>query len=295
MALTLSTVGAAAAAAGLYTASPDATMAMHFGSGNYDPAVRGGTIAAGDTVMTALAGSPTLAGARSVSGAEIQWAFEDAMLAPEYDYAEVVFVATQGATSTPVYLDSAPNAGAILGTKAANTIRQWVVQVEIATGALTVYETRISVPGATTLTPGVTRYATPAEVDARSQVSAAVRPEDVPAHVDTSGLAPLASPIFTGNPTVPDQATGSNNSRASNTRFVATALAALVNSAPNTLDTLNELADALGDDPNFATTIMTLLGGKVDDSEITGFRNIFVMDRAPLDSEGEDGDVWLEI
>lgn len=45
---------------------------------------------------------------------------------------------------------------------------------------------------------------------------------------------------------------------------VAQAIAAIVDSAPDTLNTLEELAAALGDDPNFATTIMTLLGGKVD-------------------------------
>ena len=41
-------------------------------------------------------------------------------------------------------------------------------------------------------------------------------------------------------------------------------LANLINSAPSTLDTLNELATALGDDPNFATTITTALGDKAD-------------------------------
>lgn len=41
-------------------------------------------------------------------------------------------------------------------------------------------------------------------------------------------------------------------------------VAALVDSAPGTLDTLNELAAALGDDPNFATTVATQIGGKVD-------------------------------
>lgn len=45
---------------------------------------------------------------------------------------------------------------------------------------------------------------------------------------------------------------------------VADAVADLVDSAPSTLDTLNELAAALGDDPNFATTIATALGNKVD-------------------------------
>ena len=44
---------------------------------------------------------------------------------------------------------------------------------------------------------------------------------------------------------------------------VSTEVAALVNSAPSTLDTLNKLADALGDDPNFATTLTTNLSQKL--------------------------------
>ena len=46
--------------------------------------------------------------------------------------------------------------------------------------------------------------------------------------------------------------------------YVDTAVSGLVNSAPQTLDTLNELADALGDDPNFATTVATQIGNKQD-------------------------------
>jgi len=46
--------------------------------------------------------------------------------------------------------------------------------------------------------------------------------------------------------------------------FVNNAVANLVDSAPSTLDTLNELASALGDDPNFATTITTSLGNKAN-------------------------------
>lgn len=42
----------------------------------------------------------------------------------------------------------------------------------------------------------------------------------------------------------------------------------LVNSAPETLDTLNELASALGDDPNFATTIATQIGNKANSSDV---------------------------
>ena len=46
--------------------------------------------------------------------------------------------------------------------------------------------------------------------------------------------------------------------------YVNTAVAGIVNSAPTTLDTLNELATALGNDPNFATTVATQIGQKVD-------------------------------
>lgn len=50
--------------------------------------------------------------------------------------------------------------------------------------------------------------------------------------------------------------------------YVNTKVAGIVNSAPETLDTLNELAEALGNDPNFATTMATELGNKVD--KVTG-------------------------
>lgn len=49
----------------------------------------------------------------------------------------------------------------------------------------------------------------------------------------------------------------------------AEAVAALVDSSPSTLDTLNELAVALGDDPNFATTVTTALGTKATTAALT--------------------------
>lgn len=74
--------------------------------------------------------------------------------------------------------------------------------------------------------------------------------------------APLASPAFTGNPTAPTPTAGDNDTSVATTAFVAAAVAALIDSAPGTLDTLNELAAALGDDPNFATTIANSLAQK---------------------------------
>ncbi|WP_223538835.1 phage tail protein [Pseudomonas sp. BF-R-12] len=74
--------------------------------------------------------------------------------------------------------------------------------------------------------------------------------------------ANLAAPTFTGPVSVPNVAAGNNSQLAANTAFVQAALAALVASSPASLDTLNELAAALGDDPNFATTITNLLALK---------------------------------
>ncbi|ECJ5559054.1 phage tail protein [Salmonella enterica] len=74
--------------------------------------------------------------------------------------------------------------------------------------------------------------------------------------------APKASPTFTGTPKAPTPAAGNNSTQIANTAFVQAAIAALVASSPAALDTLNELAAALGNDPNFATTVMNALAGK---------------------------------
>ena len=74
--------------------------------------------------------------------------------------------------------------------------------------------------------------------------------------------APLASPALTGTPTAPTAGSGTNNTQIATTAFVMAAIAALVNSSPAALDTLSELAAALGNDPNFATTIINALALK---------------------------------
>ncbi|EEH8549839.1 phage tail protein [Salmonella enterica] len=74
--------------------------------------------------------------------------------------------------------------------------------------------------------------------------------------------APLASPGLTGTPTAPTAEQSTNNTQIATTAFVKSAIAALVASSPAALDTLNELAAALGNDPNFATTMTNALAGK---------------------------------
>ena len=74
--------------------------------------------------------------------------------------------------------------------------------------------------------------------------------------------APLASPALTGTPTAPTAAAGTNTTQVATTAFVGTAVSNLVASAPAALDTLNELATALGNDASFSTTITNALAAK---------------------------------
>ncbi len=79
---------------------------------------------------------------------------------------------------------------------------------------------------------------------------------------ETNKKAPLNSPALTGTPTTPTARQGTNNTQIASTAFVMAAIAALVDSSPDALNTLNELAAALGNDPNFATTMTNALAGK---------------------------------
>ena len=75
-------------------------------------------------------------------------------------------------------------------------------------------------------------------------------------------LAPINSPTFTGTPAAPTASAGTNTTQIATTAFVRTEVSNLVASAPAALDTLDELAAALGDDANFATTVTNSLSTK---------------------------------
>lgn len=73
----------------------------------------------------------------------------------------------------------------------------------------------------------------------------------------------IVDPDLTGSPTAPTAAAGTNTTQIATTAFVSTAVSNLVDSAPGTLNTLNELAAALGDDASFSTTVSTALGNRL--------------------------------
>jgi len=88
--------------------------------------------------------------------------------------------------------------------------------------------------------------------------------QDLATTVDTylDNKADLGSPTFTGTPAAPTASAGTNTTQIATTEFVRTEVSNLVASAPGTLDTLDELAAALGDDANFATTVTNSLSTK---------------------------------
>ncbi|EHS0460930.1 phage tail-collar fiber domain-containing protein [Escherichia coli] len=112
-------------------------------------------------------------------------------------------------------------------------------------------------PDASLTQKGFTQLSSATDSDSES---VAATPKAIKTLNDTK--APLKSPALTGTPTAPTAAQGTNNTQIATTAYVRAAIAALVDSSPGALDTLNELAAALGDDPNFATTMNNALAGK---------------------------------
>ncbi|EEZ0220948.1 phage tail protein [Escherichia coli] len=105
----------------------------------------------------------------------------------------------------------------------------------------------------------------PATLDTLKEIAAAINNDPKFSTTINNALAlkaPLSSPALTGTPTAPTAAQSANNTQIATTAFVKSAIAGMVGSAPAALDTLNELAAALGNDPNFATTMLNALAGK---------------------------------
>ncbi|NRK92134.1 phage tail protein, partial [Salmonella enterica subsp. enterica serovar Typhi] len=115
----------------------------------------------------------------------------------------------------------------------------------------------------------------PATLDTLKEIAVAINNDPKFSTTINNALAlkaPLLSPALTGTPTAPTAAQSVNNTQIATTAFVKSAIAAMVGSAPAALDTLNELAAALGNDPNFATTMLNALAGKQPlDNTLTNF------------------------
>ncbi|EGC4284353.1 phage tail protein [Salmonella enterica] len=112
----------------------------------------------------------------------------------------------------------------------------------------------------TTSQKGIVQLSSATDSDSEALAATPKAVKAVMSEVQTK--APLDSPALTGTPTAPTPETTAAGIEIATAAFVAAKVAQLVGSAPEALDTLKELADALGNDPNFATTITNMIAGK---------------------------------
>lgn len=101
--------------------------------------------------------------------------------------------------------------------------------------------------------------------------------------------APLSSPTFTGTPKAPTPSAGTNTTQIATTAFVQAVVAALVDSSPTALDTLKELAAALGNDANFSTTVMNALALKAPVASPTLTGSVRLSPSTKFLAEGAEG------
>lgn len=164
---------------------------------------------------------------------------------------------TAGAGGSATSVIDIGGAGAFLGLAA--------LQTQTAAGTYTFTGT-VTFSGTASLGAATATAAGAADSSSRVATTGWVQGE-LSGYLDTSTAsttyAPLASPALTGTPTAPTAGSGTNSTQIATTAYVDSAVSSLVSSAPELLNTLDEIAAAIGDDANFASTITTSIGEKM--------------------------------
>ena len=181
----------------------------------------------------------------------------------------VADIAVDAAGQLLVELDNGTviDAGAVNLSLGIGTVTQGSTVGATITGSGLATELNLVLPNTTALGLGnvtneskLTMFANPTFTGTVSGVTATM--VGLGAVTNESKATMFTSPEFTGVPTAPTATAGTNTTQIATTQYVRTEVANLVNSAPGALDTLDELAAALGDDASFATTVTTSIGLK---------------------------------
>lgn len=119
--------------------------------------------------------------------------------------------------------------------------------------------------------------------------------KDSEGNVINETYATIDSPSFGGIPTAPTAAPGDNSNQIATTSYVDLAISNLVNTAPDTLNTLNELADALGNDANFAANVTNSLNNKLDANTANYIKSVTINDHTLSVVSGDNVETQLQI
>jgi hypothetical protein len=220
------------------------------------------TVAAGESVVliTGPQGPAGPPGASGVLGADGRNGI---------DGVGVANIAVDAAGQLLVELDNGTviDAGAVNLSLGIGTVTQGSTVGATITGSGLATELNLVLPNTTALGLGnvtneskLTMFANPTFTGTVSGVTATM--VGLGAVTNESKATMFTSPEFTGTPIAPTATAGTNTTQIATTQYVRTEVANLVNSAPGALDTLDELAAALGDDASFATTVTTSIGLK---------------------------------
>jgi hypothetical protein len=112
----------------------------------------------------------------------------------------------------------------------------------------------------TTISPTELSYVDGASSNLQTQITARAL-DSLTCH-NTSNETWAGIKTFSSSPIVPTVSQADNSTKVASTAYVDTAVSNLINSAPSALNSLAELATALGNDANYSTTITTALGTK---------------------------------
>ncbi|EDX9679980.1 hypothetical protein GR177_002853 [Salmonella enterica subsp. enterica] len=215
--------------------------------------------AAGAAEASATQAASSAASAESSAGTATTKAGEASASAASADTARTAAAASSSASEASTHA-AASDTSASLAAQSRAAAGESATRAEEAAKRAEDIADVISLEDASLTKKGIVKLSSATDSDSEALAATPKAVKTVMGEVRTK--APLDSPAFTGTPTTPTPPGDAKGLQTTNAEFVRKLIAALVGSVLEPLDTLQELADALGNDPNFATTVLNKLAGK---------------------------------
>ncbi len=241
------------------TAAGQASEQAQTSAGQASESATAAVNAAGAAEVSAIQAASSAASAESSAGTATTKAGEASASAASADTARTAAAASSSASEAPTHA-AASDTSASLAAQSRAAAGELATRAEEAAKRAEDIADVISLEDASLTKKGIVKLSSATDSDSEALAATPKAVKTVMGEVRTK--APLDSPAFTGTPTTPTPPGDAKGLQTTNAEFVRKLIAALVGSVLEPLDTLQELADALGNDPNFATTVLNKLAGK---------------------------------
>ncbi|EBZ0490269.1 hypothetical protein D6445_05720 [Salmonella enterica subsp. enterica serovar Infantis] len=241
------------------TAAGQASEQAQTSAGQASESATAAVNAAGAAEASATQAASSAASAESSAGTATTKAGEASASAASADTARTAAAASSSASEASTHA-AASDTSASLAAQSRAAAGELATRAEEAAKRAEDIADVISLEDASLTKKGIVKLSSATDSDSEALAATPKAVKTVMGEVRTK--APLDSPAFTGTPTTPTPPGDAKGLQTTNAEFVRKLIAALVGSVLEPLDTLQELADALGNDPNFATTVLNKLAGK---------------------------------